>query len=329
MGSLPTQLLLTVDTEVYPLSSNWQQDMLEPDIDRDIYGKTPFGHFGLVYQLDTFRKHGIKAVFFVESLFASCPRVGIEPLRRIVDLIRSYEQDVQLHLHPEWLPHLPNFPVEFRGNLIRHYSEDEQCHLLEMATENLVRAGAEPVVAFRAGDYGANEDTLRALARLGFQFDCSFNLPYSTSSCALSGIGATWHAKRTHGIWEVPISCFEDWPGHYRHCQLGACSAAELIRALNSAMAQGWNTFSIVSHSFEMLANRRSSQPIASRPSVIRRFQNLCRMIASRSDVATAHFADLSLTDIEVQSIQGSVINTGLRFAEQIASRMRARWPQR
>lgn len=320
------QIVFTVDTEFYPISANWQRHSLTEDIERDIYGKTPSGHFGLIYQLDTFRNHGVKAVFFVESLFANCPQAGFEPLRRIVDLIQSYGQEVQLHLHPEWLMHLPSCPVEYKGGLLRDYSEDDQLRLLDIATDNLVRAGAKVPVAFRAGDYGANRDTLRALVRLGFKFDCSYNYPYTATTCDLSSLGPTWDSRPTDGLWEVPVSCFEDWPRHYRHCQLSACSTREVASALYLAELRGWNTFTILSHSFEMLANRWSSRPIASRPAVIARFQDLCRHIGSGSELTTAHFGDLTLTGASAHSIQGSVINTALRYCEQFAGRLRARF---
>ena len=47
------------------------------------------------------------------------------------------------------------------------YSEDEQVALLETAIENLLKAGGASPMAFRAGDYAANNATLRALRRVG------------------------------------------------------------------------------------------------------------------------------------------------------------------
>ena len=322
---MSTAILFTIDTEVYPINPGWQKDRLKLDIERDIYGITPSGQYGLVYQLEVLRRHSLKAVFFVESLFAGCTHVGFDPLREIVDLIYSYGQDVQLHLHPEWIPYLSNCSVPFRDHLLQHYSEDEQCVLLEMARDNLIKAGATPPVAFRAGGYAANEDTLRALAKLGFQYDSSFDRPYLSSSCGLSCIDPMWHSTPTHGLWEVPISCYEEWPGHYRHCELSACSTAELSRAIHLAVINRWNSFTIVSHSFELLANRWSQRPVVAKPIVIRRFEEWCRVIAGRTDISTAHFGDLSLTQREAGPIRGSVIHTAGRYAEQLASRVRSR----
>jgi hypothetical protein len=324
---MSTDILLTIDTEVYPLESNWQKDCLKADIGRDIYGRTPLGDWGLAYQLELLRRHNLSAVFFVEGLFAGCSAVGLGPLRQIVDLIYSYGQDIQLHLHPEWIPYLSNCPLSFRGDLLTCYSENEQLRLIEMAGNNLQKAGARAPVAFRAGDYAANEGTLNALSRLGFRFDSSFDYPYLRSTCGLSSLGPTWHASPAHGLWEVPVSCFADWPGHYRHCQLGACSTGELSHAIHSAVAAGWNVLTLVSHSFELITNRRSSRPVVARPLAIRRFEELCRLlVACEPDAKTTHFGDLTLTQREVGPIYGSVIRTARRFLEQLESHVHARF---
>ena len=75
-------VLLTVDTEVYPLFPDWRSDQLKRDIQRDIYGETPQGEFGLKYQIELLKKWNLKAVFFVEGLFANA--VGLDPLRQMI-----------------------------------------------------------------------------------------------------------------------------------------------------------------------------------------------------------------------------------------------------
>src|SRR5271157_1159704 len=102
----PLQVLITVDTEAWPYREAWRDEQLAGDIERDIYGATPEGEFGLAFQCGMLRDHGLKAVFFVETLMASV--VGLQPLRRIVETVRSYEgQTVELHAHPEWTRHFP------------------------------------------------------------------------------------------------------------------------------------------------------------------------------------------------------------------------------
>jgi hypothetical protein len=293
---VPLNVLITIDTEVYPINEDWRAKGLSDDIRRDIYGETPRGSYGVAYQLDVFARHRTKAVFFVEGLHASCNWVGMSPLRDLVQMIYSYGQEVQLHLHPEWVPHLPDTPIQDRGYLLTSYNEDEQYRLIDIATNNLVKAGAKPPDAFRAGDYAANLDTLRALKRAGFRYDTSYNLPYLGKTCGIECEPLWQPARLEPGIWEVPVSCFEDRMGHFRHCELCACSAAEIRTSIQQAAENSWQTYVMVSHSFEMIGNRRSTRPPWPRRQVIKRFEAECEWLDhNRSIAETAHFSDLEL----------------------------------
>jgi hypothetical protein len=205
----PLKVFLTIDTEVYPISSGWRDSALQKDIERDIYGIVPSGEFGLRYQIRLLNTCGLRAVFFVESLFASCPFVGIEPLRAIVSEIRNSGNDVQLHLHPEWtqyipkLSHIPSVPMA--GLKI-----DEQRELLRIGISNLRAAGAEPPCAFRAGDYAANLDTLKAASESGIVFDSSYDYCYCDSTCKLPppprGGCFSLNASQMYARYQFPIS---------------------------------------------------------------------------------------------------------------------------
>jgi hypothetical protein len=321
--------LFTIDTEVYPIHTDWQSDALARDIDRDIYGKTVQGEFGLAYQLDVFARYGIKAVFFVEGLHASCPEVGIGPLTRMVELIQSHGHEVQLHLHPEWIPMSEGLSVPDRGYLLTSYSEDEQLELIRTAADNLVKAGAPAPIAFRAGDYAANLDTLRALSRLGFRYDSSFNYIYLGSTCGIRLAEIPWQPRRVEGLTEVPISCFQDRPGHYRHCELGACSLGEITATLTNALRGSWEAYVLVSHSFELINNRWTGRTVGPRRRVVRRLEKLCEHLAALSSlgtVSTCGFADLGpIPPPGAQPIRGHLAHYAWRNIEQGIEIIRAR----
>ena len=324
---LPLDVLITIDTEVYPIDKNWRASCLSTDIRRDIYGETPRGSFGVAYQLEVFRRNGVKAVFFLECLHASCDWVGASPLKDLVQLIYSYGQEVQLHLHPEWVPYLPGLPVHDRGYLLTNYSEDEQYRLIDIALSNLVKAGANPPIAFRAGDYAANNDTLRALKRAGLTYDTSYNFPYLRDTCRIECERLWQPAVLAPGIWEVPVSFFEDKRGHFRHCQLCACSAGEITNSIRQAAEYSWQTYVLVSHSFEMLGNRRSSRPVWPRWQVIKRFEAECRWLRENADFArTSHFSDLNLVENgAVSPLTGRFGDRMWRNLEQATDRITAR----
>jgi hypothetical protein len=285
--------LITIDTEVYPLWRDWRTDDLQRDIKRDIYGETPAGAFGLTYHLRVLKEARLKAVFFVESLFASA--VGLTPLRQIVELILEDGHEVQLHLHPEWLEWMPEPPVEAVGrSLIREFTADEQTRLVETARRNLELAGAPSILAFRAGDFAANSDTLKALKRNGIRFDSSYNPVYAGSFADVHALDASTQATRVSGVCEIPISHWTTPLGR-RPAQLTASAWSELRTALCHALVRDWRTFVIVSHSFELLKRRRRlDQALRPDPLVIRRFRALCaHLVEKKEALRCVGFADI------------------------------------
>lgn len=324
----PLDVLITVDTEVWPRSpggTRWDGSDLRPHVRRDIYGDTADGAFGLPYQIDVLNAHGLKAVFMVEALFADA--VGPGPLREIVGLVQQGGHEVQLHVHSEWLGWMPEPPLPARtGRAIAKFTEEEQVVLLAHGLENLRRAGASDVRAFRAGNYGANFDTLRALARVGIPFDTSYNLCYLRAGCGLGLAEPLVQPRMLEGVCEVPISFFGDYPGHYRHAQLTSCSFGEMRLALNRGWEGVWRTFVIVSHSFELLGRNHNNIPAAPDRIVIGRFEKLCRFLgANRDRFRTVGFSDLDpaalVAPTTATKLRTGVLSTTLRYGEQLVRR--------
>jgi hypothetical protein len=322
----PLKVFLTIDTEVYPISPDWREMALQKDVQRDIYGIVRAGEFGLRYQIRLLDSYGLRAVFFVESLFASCPFVGIEPLRAIVGEIQNSRHDVQMHLHPEWTPYIPVLS-HIRPVPMAELERDEQRDLFRAGISNLRDAGADIPCAFRAGDYAANLDTLRAASDSGISFDSSYNYCYRDSTCTLPGGRELLQPKRIAEVCEVPISFFEDRPSHFRHTQLCAASFSELRSALEQAYENGWGTFVIVSHSFELIRDRRSGRSPSLRHIVRGRFEDLCRFLSeNRTRFQTCVFQGLEPSDILAEQPAGMLrsraVRTMFRYAEQAAGRI-------
>ena len=320
-------VFITVDTEFYPLWPDWASAGLSRDIDRDIYGITSRGPFGVLYQLEILAKYGLKASFFVEGLFACA--TGDEPMRRIVDEIQERGQEVQLHLHPEWLQWMDKPLFESRQReTIDEFSAGEQNQLIAVAKENLVKAGATNISAFRAGDFAANAQTLEALAANQIAYDTSYNACYPKSLKDVSPLADALGPRQVSNLWEFPVTWWQDTLGNRRHAQLCSCSSAELCGALLTAWAAGWHSFVIVSHSFELLKKRRKrvSKP-APDPLVVRRFDHLSRFLQQNSDkFQTCHFADIkpdSIPPLQADKPLGSpAYRTAWRVLEQTYRRL-------
>ena len=325
----PLRVLITVDTEFWPqnpgFASRLRKSDLHPDRDfrRDTLGEVANGSYGVPHQLEVLKRHGLRAVYFVEALAASV--VGFDQLKQTVDLVQEAEQSVELHLHTEWLAVEPNEVLPGRtGQHIRQFSYDDQRALIDRGRENLLHAGSEPLTAYRAGNFGASWETVRAAATVGLRYDSSHNAVWLGSSCAMPTDTPLVQAERREGAWELPVSCFEDWPGHLRPAQVTACSVGEMIHAMRAARAGGWRTFVIVFHSHEMLNARRDGP----NPVVIRRFHALCRFLERhRDEFPTTTFADLSPDDLETDpgaatTIRSPVWRTAWRLGEQLAQRL-------
>lgn len=307
-----TPVFLTIDTEFA-----WRHHArgLDPDA---IYARSmePAG-VGISYQLDQLTRHGLKACFFVDPMPALL--FGLAPVTRVVETILAAGQEVQLHLHPNWTGAMVgDGGAGHAHNEMAHYSLDEQRELIAGANDLLIAAGAPHPIAFRAGTYAANDDTLAVLAEFRFAYDSSHN------GAEVPPGGITLPRRQIapimrHGVIEVPVTVIEDRPGNLRTVQFCALSAREAEHALDHAVAEDHAAMTIVGHGFE-LANRAGTRANAVH---VRRFERMCAMLEARRDVLpTVHFADrppLRL-DADDAPLGPDRVRTTWRHAEQLWS---------
>ena len=240
----------------------------------------PYGDYGLPLTLEVLNDHGLRGVFFVEPLFAA--RFGRQPLQELVGLIQEAGQEIQLHLHTQWVddalePLLPN--VSGKRQHLRLFSRAEQVRLIAVGLDLLRSAGESSINAFRAGNFALNQDTLYALGENALNFDSSYNGVEFVENVAPGEL--LTQPKAFAGVTEYPVTVFRDrGPGSLRPLQLTACSFREISWVLNIAADSGWDAIVIVSHNFELL-NRRKDQPD---PIVVKRFRQLCRYLEQHSD---------------------------------------------
>ena len=274
-------VFLTVDVEIWCNGWTGIDAKFSEAFQRYVYGRTDRGEFGLRYQANLLKEHGLNGVFFVEPLFSG--RFGLEPLTEIVGLLREREQEIQLHLHTEWVDEWPTqlFPGgRGKRQFLHLFPRDEQRLLIADGMRRLEQAGANPVNCFRAGSFGFNADTLDALAACDIPFDSSYNATAfgRDSGIATGTIVTDVHFER--GVTEYPLTVYDTGFGRLRHAQLGACSSAELELLLWAALEKGRQSFVILSHSFELLTPAKT-QPDSV---VVLRYQKLCRFLDRHRD---------------------------------------------
>lgn len=284
---------------------------------RYIHGSTSSGEFGIPYQLDLLEAHGLRGVFFVEPLFAG--RFGIDPLAEIVGMVSTKQQDVQLHLHTEWVDEVPQPVVKASGHKrqhLRNFSLDDQTALIAEGLRLLSTAGAEGINAFRAGNFGFNADTLIALAANGLQIDSSYNACNLGPSSGLAPGKLLVDPVEQGGVYEYPVTVFIDGMRRLRPLQLTACSWGEMEGLLWRALEAGYQSVVIVSHSFELLdAARNRPDRIA-----VQRFRSMCKFLDKHRDSFRAcGFDQLQGCAVgrQPELINSPLWHTARRMAEQ------------
>lgn len=279
------QLVLSFDVEVW--CNGW--DRLDEEFprafERYVYGHSRTAGGALPLTLEILRRHDIRAVFFVEPLFAA--RFGLRYLREIVELIGADGHDLQMHLHSEWADEIRPKPLEHipdKRQHLQYLSYEDQLTLIRTGLALLRDAGVPRITAFRAGSFAANGDTLRALAAAGITVDSSINAAMPISMPDRRDSIDLYQPSRVDGLLSVPLTVFRDGLGRLRPAQVGACSFEELREVIEWALAHDWPAVSILSHNFEML--RPDSTRID--PIVAHRFERLCAFIASRAPAVRA-----------------------------------------
>ena len=189
-----TQFIVTIDTETYLVDGN-----LVP-FDPNIYGTFPDGTYGTERFMDVCDQYGARATFFVDVYMHH--RYGHDPVAELCAKIHERGHDVQLHTHTSWLP-------GSRSDLLNHYEYDEQVEILTEGRDLIEEWTGRTPRAFRAGAYGANLDTIRALKKTGFTIDSSYFPGHR--NCELSrqiDSGVTNSPFLIEGILELPVTTY-------------------------------------------------------------------------------------------------------------------------
>ena len=144
------RIFITVDTECHngALENNY------------IWGDVKGTKYGIPMILEEGKRAGVPINFFFDMCEAN--RCGEEYATRIIDCIRSYDQPVYLHLHPNYVS------GDDQKSYLWQYDYDEQKNILATSIAQYKRlTGKDSLDVFRAGRYSASRDMYRALAELG------------------------------------------------------------------------------------------------------------------------------------------------------------------
>lgn len=224
-------IIITIDTE---FSSH--KDEL------GVFGRINGEEFGIARLMDICENADARATFFADVYKKQ------DSMRRACDLIKGRGHDIQLHTHPNWVnARKPDF--------LSSYSLDKQIEIIQYGKQLLEQWTGKPPIAHRAGDWSADENTLKALEVNQIPLD--FSLLWKWPDCKLCHLGFSKNQPAyLHSVLEVPATCFYS-PG------LGVSKSYRLIdineplyllkKVLKKWRASALNSLVIVLHSFSFL----------------------------------------------------------------------------
>jgi peptidoglycan/xylan/chitin deacetylase (PgdA/CDA1 family) len=226
---METKVVITIDTEVkYPL--------IEDPFDRDVAGNVPGISYGAYWIADLLQKHGFRGVFFLDVCGSS--KYGADRYRVLCSRLLAASHTIELHTHPDQM-------YDPKRRHMHEYSLADQETMIRDGMALLKDWTGKVPTAHRAGRYGANEDTLKALRANGIDLDSSFF--YGRANCKLP-FGNTNAPFQAHGVWEIPVTMaaqsiekrgfrFPGWTRRfwkrYQKLDVNCMTAKEICRSIN------------------------------------------------------------------------------------------------
>ena len=186
------QTLITIDTEIGELGK-YRPDAFETFIE----GKVDGEEVGCKFIMDILDKYNAKGEFFVDIY--PYKQIGKEKFANLCKNIVKKGHNVQLHTHP-------SMAFDRERIYMHQYSLKEQIEILELGKEKIKEWIGKYPTAHRAGGYGINEDTLKALSQVGILHDSSYF--FGNGNCKFH-CNAKNKPFRVAEIVEIPITVFK------------------------------------------------------------------------------------------------------------------------
>lgn len=302
MGTI--NVFLTVDVEC-SIGGAFADPKLKPvGGHKRIFGRFRGREYGIPLMMDIAEGYGLPLVFFVETF--QHLYFGSRYTREVVETVLPRKHDIQLHLHPNYLNFTLIRPQDRKfSDLCGDYHPDQQIEMIAWARKMLMDCGAPRPMAFRAGCFGADLNTLQALKQNDFLIDSSYCQAFIGAGCLLPDHQLN-DVSEEEGIFEFPIThlheCSRLRAAGPKPLDINGVSFQEIRQVLNQARrGSGPGTVTMLLHSFSFLkpydVQYRKVRP---RWNVIRRFERLCRFLAENpSDFRVRTFGELHREALE------------------------------
>jgi len=290
-----TQICISIDTE-FSIAGHFENpEHYLPVAQPAVYGSVNGKEEALGFLLETFARYDIMSTFFVEC--ANYFYFGDEPMRSVVNRLKSAGQDIQLHVHPVWLsfntdPAVGEFP---RHDDCAGRGHEELKRAFSACIEVFERWVGRKPLAIRTGSLRADGNVYRVMQELGVPLASNIGMGIFQPAEPMLKLNSGRH--RVHGVMEVPIFTYQDSKSanktHGKSLQITSCSWPEMKHLLWKARAEGVENIVILTHPFEYIkkSDFRYSKLIRNRVNQ-QRLDKLCRFIRDHSeDFVAADFS--------------------------------------
>jgi hypothetical protein len=286
-----TEVCITVDTEFSIAGALTFPDRYRPVSDPPVYGRIGGREHGLGFLLACLAQHRLTATFFVECLNPSY--FGDAPMGRVVARLLDAGQDIQMHLHPEWLyfcdPRWADTVATLQprpNGSCAGRSVDEFTRFIALGRAALARWGAPAPVALRTGSFHVDPAVYRAMAASDLPLASNVGLAvYRAHEPALRLRGGL-HC--IDGVVEAPVLTYTERVGRWHRPRLLsplATSWPEMRALLWAARRARISPVVLITHPFEYIkAADLQFTRMAPNRIVQRRFAALCRFLAAHAD---------------------------------------------
>jgi peptidoglycan/xylan/chitin deacetylase (PgdA/CDA1 family) len=222
------------------------------DFERLVMGEIKGHFYGVPKIMEILSRNNGKATFFVD--YAEHIH-GIEKLTSISQYIKAQNFDVQLHIHPQFISGDQRF-------LLHEYSFEEQQYIFNRAVEIYGTCNGKHPLFFRAGGYGADENTLIVAKEYGIVCDSSYFPGHKGCKLQRRPMNVISYAN---GMYSFPITVFNNKIHYYlfglhlatrillKKTDLNSCSLAELKAVFNRLCEKKDQIMDLFMHSYSLI----------------------------------------------------------------------------
>ena len=252
-----TFIIITVDVEDFFLPRP-RTDMVFARIGNEYYGITKI--------MEIMDNHNVKGTFFVDVYNRETLTEGL--IREACREVDRRGHEVALHTHPE----IPRIGRNDARVTLSSRGLDKQVKFIQKGKDLIEKWVGKGPLAHRAGAYGANYETLRALTANSIPVDSS--MFYEHRMCGLNHPLLTMNQPTVWGnVLELPISVTLNkyrlkifgvqvgLIGLYKKVDLYWCSLRELKEQISGLREHHLNPIIIFLHSYSLVSMKTKSGP--------------------------------------------------------------------